>query len=142
MPYYEISLDIDAPAERVWAVLSDVAAWPELTPSIDAVEVLDANALVEGYRFALQQPKLRRAIWTITGVRDGRSFRWKSVSAGVTTHADHEITDTDGGARFVLSVRQTGLLAGLVGLLMGSTTRRYIAFEADGIKRRSERPDT
>jgi hypothetical protein len=38
MKQYEASIDIDAPPERVWAVLLDTAKWPEWDPSCERIE--------------------------------------------------------------------------------------------------------
>lgn len=38
MRYYEATVTIPAPPERVWAVLSDVAAWPDWDSGVDAVD--------------------------------------------------------------------------------------------------------
>ena len=51
-----IEIDIDAPADRVWGVLSDARAWPTWTPSVTSVEVLDDGPLRVGSRARIKQP--------------------------------------------------------------------------------------
>jgi len=74
MKTFSITVDIKAPPQRVWAVLSDVEGWPDWTPSVKRVERLDAGPLTVGGRARLRQPKLRPAIWQITKVEKGSSF--------------------------------------------------------------------
>lgn len=138
MPDYEFSVRIVAPLERTWRVLADVGAWPELTASIDSIEALDTATLAVGNRFAIKQPKLRRAVWTVTELHEGHSFVWETKSGGIITRGGHALTQEDDGVKLTLSVLQSGALAGLVGFLAGSTTRRYLNLEADGIKKRCE----
>jgi hypothetical protein len=45
---------------------------------------------------------------------------------------------TDNGTRATLVLDQAGLLAGVVGLLLGSLTRRYVDTELAGLTTRSE----
>ncbi|WP_405864796.1 SRPBCC family protein [Streptomyces sp. NBC_00005] len=138
MPDFEFSTHIDAPIERAWSVVSDIGGWPELTPSIDSVESLDTDSVLVGNRFSIKQPKLRQAVWTVTEIREGHSFTWESKSGGITTRGVHALTEENGGVKLTLSVHQSGVLAGIVGVLAGSTTRRYLSLEGNGIKKHSE----
>jgi ligand-binding SRPBCC domain-containing protein len=134
VPDYEFFTHIDASMECAWSVLADVRGWPELTPSIDWIEASGADAVVVGNRFVVKQPRLRRAVWTVTQVDEGRSFTWVSKSGGITTWGGHALAEENGGVKLTLSVHQSGVLAGLVGLLAGSMTCRYLDLEANGIK--------
>jgi uncharacterized membrane protein len=48
---YERTVEIDAPAEKVWSVLADVENWPKWTPSVRQVEPLDDSDAKVGSRF-------------------------------------------------------------------------------------------
>jgi uncharacterized membrane protein len=135
----ERNVDVNAPAERVWAVLADVARWPEWTDSIDDVR-LHTDSLRVGSTAAVKQPRLPRSTWLVTEVEPGRGFTWVSRSGGVTTRAEHAIEPAEPGCRVRLTLDQSGLLAPLVGALFGRLTRRYVDLEADGLKRRCEQP--
>ena len=55
---FEKSIDIDAPQERVWEVLSAIEAWPERIETVDSVELLTPAPITTGSCVRLKQPKL------------------------------------------------------------------------------------
>lgn len=130
------SITINAPAQRVWEVLTDVERWPESTASMTRVQRLDNGPFRIGSSAKIVQPKLPTMTWTVTDLQPGRSFSWSTGSAGVTTVADHSIEPAAGDSVTVtLSVRERGPLAPLVQLFYGGITRRYVTMEAEGLKR-------
>ena len=138
---YEFSVDIDATPGEVWNVLTNVERWPEWTSFVTHVERLDPGPLQVGGTARVKQPKLPLVVWRVTELEPGRSFFWVASRGGVTALAGHRITprsDGSGGVGVTLSIRQTGPLAGLVGLLASGLTRRYVRTEANGLKRRCE----
>jgi hypothetical protein len=135
---FHLTIDIDAPPERVWAVMSDVERWHEWTPSITSVVRLDDGPLRVGSRARVKQPRLARSTYEVTLCEPHRGFEWVTTSAGVTGIGTHWIEPVDGGSRVTLGVEFRGALAGLIGWLFGGLTTRYIALEAQGLKRRAE----
>lgn len=144
---HEVVVEIDAPPEEVWDVLVDIEHWPEWTASVKSAQRIDgdgdgaADVLKVGSTVRLKQPRLPAMVWRVTEVEPGRSFDWTASSLGVTTEAGHRIEamgDDRNRSRVTLSIAQTGPLAGLVGWLLGSQTRRYVELEAEGLKRRAE----
>src|SRR5687767_2519818 len=92
----EVITTIDAPAERVWAILSDVERWSSWTASITSVE-LD-GALAVGAKAKVRQPKLPATTWTVTEVVPGRSFTWRATSPGSRATGAHVVTPTGDGS--------------------------------------------
>ncbi|MEO5746255.1 MAG: SRPBCC family protein [Terracoccus sp.] len=132
------TVEIEAPAERVWALLSDVERWPEWTASMSSVTLLDA-ALAVGSRATVEQPRLPRATWTVTALEEGIEFDWASAMPGVLTVGRHHVEMVDEGhSRVVLTVHQSGLLGPVARLAYGRLTRRYLKLEAAGLKTRCE----
>ncbi|GIG66578.1 SRPBCC family protein [Phytomonospora endophytica] len=121
-----------------WAVLTDIADWPNWTASITAIAPVDAPELAVGRRYRLTQPGMPVLTWTVTKLDEGESFDWEARSPGVRTLGWHRISPDGEGTRIDIGVRQTGPLAWLFGLLGGAKTRRFMTMEAAGLKAAGE----
>jgi carbon monoxide dehydrogenase subunit G len=135
---FSISVQIDAPPSRVWPVMSDVERWHEWTPTIRSVARTNDGPFRIGARARVHQPKLPPADWVVTVLDEGRGFTWESRAPGVHVVARHQVEPSGGGSRVTLSIQYSGLFGDLLGRLLSSINRRYIALEADGLKRRVE----
>ena len=131
-------VEISAPPERVWAVISDIERWPEWTPSVTRIERLDAGPLAVGHRARIRQPRLLPAVWRVTALEPGRGFTWVTRSPGVHVTGGHWVEPAGAGSRAHITLRFDGILARLVARLAGERTTRYLALEARGLKERSE----
>jgi uncharacterized protein YndB with AHSA1/START domain len=139
VPRYEATVDISAPADKVWAVLTAVERWPEWTPSMAKLERLDAGELAVGSRVRIRQPKLPVAVWRVTALEPGRCLEWQYRSPLLLAVGSHAVkTNVSGGTTVTLVLEQNGLLTPLLTLLYGGLTRRYVEMEAQGLKRRCE----
>lgn len=135
---YHVIEDISAPDSSVWALLSDVLAWPQWLPTVISVAPLGAGRLEAGERFRVLQPRLLPAIWEVVSVQAGRSFVWVSKSPGLAMRASHVVEPAGAGCRLTLEFEFSGILAPLARLLAGSITERYIRTEAASLKARAE----
>jgi uncharacterized membrane protein len=136
----ERTIEISAPPERIWAIMSDVARWPEWTPSVTSVEMLDDGPFRIGMRARIKQPRLPTAVWTVTAVDPGRRFTWQNIAPGLTSVGDHriEVRGTSSVSRVTLTLTWRGWMAPVIRLLFGRLSRRYVQMEAESLKRRSE----
>ncbi|MFC7596800.1 SRPBCC family protein [Terrabacter sp. GCM10028922] len=133
-----ITVDIDAPASRVWAILSDAERWPEWTETVRSVTLHD-GVLRLGATATIDQPRLPTVRWTVTRFTEGHEFTWESGGPGARTVAHHRVEGTGPGrCRLRLSVSQSGVVGSLVGRLYRGLTDRYLAIEAAGLKARAE----
>ena len=138
MRHFRIEVDIAAPADRVWQVMSDVEHWHEWTPSVTGITWFTGCDLTVGNRVVIRQPKFPPAIWKLTAIDPGRSFTWVSVAPGLRVIGHHGVAPTATGSRAVLSLELQGLLGGVWGRLTRNITERYLGYEAAGLKRHSE----
>ena len=131
----ERSIDIEAPAERVWSNYRAVTGWADWTKSVRSIQPLDGELPAVGGRFRIDQPRLPTLVWTVTDVQEGRSWRWEQRSPGGHTVVDHVVEPLDAGrTRVHLRLEQRGPIGALVGWLARGTTARYLTMEAEGLK--------
>ena len=140
MRTFRITTDISAPAERVWAVMSDTERWHEWTPSVTSIKRLDHGPFAVGSRLVIRQPKFPPALWKVTAIEPGRGFTSASIGPGLRVIARHSVEPTTSGSKATLSLELQGLLGGVFGRMTKGITERYLAFEATGLKARSENP--
>ena len=139
MPSYTASVSIAAPHESVWPVLATVSSWPGWVPTVISIESLDSSSLSIGARYKIVQPKLRPATWFVTSVEPPRCFTWESRSPGLLVVADHILEEVSPEqCNVVLRVSFSGFLGALVGRLLRSITKRYLAQEAAALKLKVE----
>jgi uncharacterized membrane protein len=136
---FEQTVTIDSPTEQVWSVYADVVRWPEWTESVASVELLDGAPLALDARARIRQPRLPVAVWKVTALDAGSHWTWVASSPGIRTTATHTLTpQTDGTTRVDTSLRQEGPLGWVIARVYAGLTRRSLAMEAEGLKRRCE----
>jgi uncharacterized membrane protein len=129
---------IDAPPEKVFAVLCDVERWPEWTPTMISVQRLDRGPFAIGSSARVRQPKLRASVWRVTELQDGRNFTWTTRSPGLRMTAGHLIEPEGAGSRVELSFELSGWIAPVASRLYGGLIEQYVAAESQALKQRSE----
>lgn len=134
----ETTVAVDAPPEKVWAVLEDVERWPEWTASMSKVERLDSGAFGVGSRVRIKQPGMPSAVWEVSRFAPGASFAWTSKAPGLNSFGDHRVTPTATGSSATLVFKQSGAFAPLFAFLFERRARRFVETEAAGLKRRAE----
>jgi uncharacterized membrane protein len=137
-----VSVNVDAPPEKVFEVLCDVERWPEWTATMTSVQRKESGPFAVGSSARVRQPKMRPAVWRVTELEDRRNFTWITRSPGLRMSASHSIEHQGAGSRVVLSLELAGFIAPLVARLFGGLMERYIITESQGLKKRSESAKT
>jgi hypothetical protein len=137
----QASIEIDAPAERVWGVLSDLGGYEEWNPFMTRAE----GQFVEGSRLLItfQPPGGRQARFkpTVLEVEPGRSVRWlgrfilPGLFDGEHTLAVEPVGES--AVRFTQSERFWGILTRFPGKLFDRTQAGFEAMN-EALKRRCE----
>ena len=134
-------VDISATPERVWAVLADLAAYPQWNPFIRSA----SGELAEGARLTLRlAPAGGRAMTfrpTVLAARPGKLLRWigRLIVPGIFD-GTHQFTLEDLGGRTRLTQSETfrGLLVPFTGTTMTRTEAGFHALN-QALKERAER---
>ncbi|MDG4798915.1 SRPBCC domain-containing protein [Micromonospora sp. WMMD1082] len=125
MPTVSHTIDIDAPASRVWAILTDTAAYPEWNPFMIALD----GDLVPGSRLSVTiappGAKRQRFTPTVTAVEPERRLAWlgRLLIPGIFdgAHSFELEALSLASTRFTQSERFSGVLVPMVRGLLRST---------------------
>lgn len=134
MPTVSHTIDIDAPAHRVWAVLTDTAAYPEWNPFMTRID----GSLVVGARptVTISPPgaEKQRFTPTVTAVEPGRRLAWlgrvlvRGIFDGAHTFELEALTT--GSTRFTQSERFSGLLVPVLRGVLRATEAGFAAMNS------------
>ena len=138
MSNFQIAIEVNAPPERVWRIMSDIDHWHEWTESVTSVRRINDAPFAVGTRAVVKQPKFPPAVWKVTSIERGSGFTWESRAPGMRVVGIHRVEPTPDGSRVTLSLDYYGILGGLFASMTRGITERYIALEANGLKKRSE----
>ena len=131
MPTISRTIDIAAPADRVWTILTDTAAYPEWNPFITKLD----GSLTRGSRLAvtiaLPGAKPRRFTPTVTAVEPERRLAWlgRLLIPGIFDGAHSFDIEplTPESTRFTQSERFSGLLVMMLPGVLRSTESGFAA---------------
>ena len=136
-----VTVDIAAPPERVWEVLSDVEYWSEWTPTVTVGPPARRGPAADGEpaEDSASRASPRPSTSSPTSSRGAPSPGSRRGRACSPPPATTPSRCPDGGTRVRLSVSQSGWLASLMGRFYRGLTDRYLANEANGLKARCEK---
>jgi hypothetical protein len=145
------SIEIDAPIEQVWAVLVDVARYPEWNPFTVSVDTtlelgspVDMRVCLLGRIGKDGVRKTMHQVEYITSYDEGRRLSWgANVGPGWFIEADRwqELTDLgQGRTRYETVDEFTGVGVGFMLLLMERHMARGFGEVAHSLKARCEDP--
>jgi uncharacterized membrane protein len=136
---FEKSIDIDAPQQWVWDVVSALEAWPQRIETVDTLELLTPAPITKGSRVRLKQPKLPEGTWDITAWDAPSFFEWTQKTGAATSVAGHRVEALgELRARLTLTFEMRGFLVPIMALFYKNLTNRYMTLEAEGMKRAAE----
>jgi hypothetical protein len=143
MPDILTRIDIDAPVEKVWAILADTAAYDEWNPLITRFR----GRLAPGEVIAFMAPFGRRDLpidARVLEVDEHREIRWrgpKSALVGRLFAGEHYFrleAREGGGTTFIHGERFSGLVPSLLGQRLETRLLPLYGAMNDALKRRAE----
>lgn len=135
---HTVDTDISACPEYVWAVLADVARWPDWTSAVRSAVPLDGGPLVVGGGVRIDAPRLPVRTWRVVEVVPRRSFTWTSEGFGSRGRLHVTCEAVDAGTRLRFTVERTGPCAAALDLATGSASAEHLETLAKGLRRRCE----
>lgn len=130
-------VETSAPAEVLFDVITDYAAYPEFVPGLDAVEVLSRSETRAEVRFRLRL--VRSISYTLELVEERpRSVVWTMVSGDLATNSGSwTVTSTDTGSLATYKVRvEVGMF--VPGAILGRLVGETLPATLDAFARRAE----
>lgn len=137
MAFREASLETKASPEEVWSVWSDVNHWPQWNP--DMKESRLDGALKLGATGMIDTRSGGKHDVVVTHYEEGRSFELESTALPGTKMAIRAtISPSAGGSRITQGFEPRGLLAPIVGPMMGGQILKTFNAVLNGLKQRVE----
>jgi hypothetical protein len=133
------SIDIDAPAERVWRVVTDFARYPEWNPFI--VRAAGEQRVGGRLELTITAPDVRAVTFrpTVLDLEPGRLIRWKGklLIPGLFDGRHALMVDPldDGRSRFTTHEEVSGILVPVLGKVMRASQRGF-ELMAEALRRR------
>jgi hypothetical protein len=145
MPEIHTTVDVDAPPERVWEVLTDFERYSEWNPF---ARVLGRPNVGAHLSVELTPPNGRSMRFRpeVTVVESGREFRWLGhlfVPGLFDGEHRYVLEPLDGGSRtrLIHAERFSGVLAGVLLRFVGDDTEAGFERMNEALKRRAESPE-
>ena len=136
----EKTLDIKAPPEVVWEVLTDFSRYGEWNPFVvEARSSLKPGEAMD-MKVKLLGPAQRQVEWMVETV-SGKRFEYQMKPfplGGLRSRRSHDLEPAAGGTRYRSYFRLEGWMMPLVRALFGASIERGMRGMWEGLQRRSE----
>jgi ribosome-associated toxin RatA of RatAB toxin-antitoxin module len=133
------TVDLDAPSAVVWDIVTDLAAYPEWTEGVLAIEVLEEDA--DGYpvraRFRVDA-RMAEVTYVLDYAYEAGAMRWTLVEGDLIRQLDgsYDIEDTGDGRTRVTYTLEVDVDLPLPGALKRMAARTILDQGLDGLARR------
>jgi uncharacterized protein YndB with AHSA1/START domain len=136
----EKTLDIKAPPEVVWEVLTDFGKYGEWNPFVVECRSTLKPGEAMDMKVKLMAYPQRQVEWMVENVSGRRfSYQMKPFPLGaLRSRRSHEIAAMPGGTRYTSCFRLEGWMMPLVRALMGSRIETGMRGMWEGLQKRSE----
>ncbi len=130
----EDTIEIHAPADRVWQVTIDVEAWPQWSPAMETIRREDSGDLKLGSSALIKQKQIPETRWTVTEMNSGHHFTWQARVFGIDMIATHVITPGERAVTSLIRIEMQGLTIKLLGFLIRPLVMKALKDENQGLK--------
>lgn len=130
----EDTIEINAPAERVWQVTTDVEVWPKWAPAMERIRREDSGDFKLGSSALIKQKQMPETRWTVTEIHQGHHFSWATRIMGMDMIATHVITPGERAVTSLLRIEMDGLPIKLLGFIIKPLVMNALKDENKGLK--------
>lgn len=130
----EDTIEIHAPADRVWQVTIDVEAWPQWSPVMERIRREDSGDFKLGSSALIKQKQMPETRWTVTEIDPGHHFSWQARVFGIDMIATHIITPGERAVTSLLRIEMKGLTIKLLGFILKPLVAYSLKEENKGLK--------
>jgi uncharacterized protein YndB with AHSA1/START domain len=138
-PWIAAEIEVSAPRDVVWAVLTDIDAWPSWNPDVKSASL--EGALAEGTRF-----RWKAGPGTITStlrqIEPPRLIAWSGKTFGINAVHVHRLDERDGTTAVTSEESWDGLLVRLLRRRLAKTLDESIRSGLQHLKAEAERRST
>ncbi len=135
----ERAIEIDAPAARVWQVITELERWPLWAAQMRKLSREGDVPLGLGSSVRVNPKGMPGGVWTVTEYDPPRSLTWTTdLAPGLRLVGGHLVEPVAGGSRATFSLVASGALATLLGPALAMLFRRNTRLATDGLKRHCE----
>ena len=113
---FESSIDINAPAEKVWAMIDKLEEWPQWMPSIKKIERLSKEPLTVGSQLSVTAEVSGLTVillMTITEFVPGRTVVMRGKALGTSLTRFYTLEPVNGKTKVTIGGDVSGALAWL-----------------------------
>ena len=113
---FESSIDINVPAEKVWALIDKLEEWPQWMPSIKKIERLSKEPLTVGSKFSVTAKVSRltvKLLMTITKFVPERTVVLQGKALGTKLTRFYILEPVNGKTKATVGGEVSGVLAWL-----------------------------
>ena len=111
---FESSIEINAPANRVWALIDRLEEWPQWMPSIKKIERVSQGPLSVGSQLAVTAKVSGltvRLLMTVTEFAPGRTVVMKGKALGTSLTRFYNLQSLDAKTQVIIGGDVSGALA-------------------------------
>lgn len=131
-------INIEAPPDEVWAIITNVEQWPGWTPTVTSVIRLDEGPFRLGSTAKIKQPSQPMSEWTVTEFVSGERFVWETRRLGLKMRGSHEVKMEGKGTIHTNRLEAVGIIAKLLVPILRSTIPRVLSEENQRLKAKCE----
>jgi uncharacterized membrane protein len=113
---FESSIDISAPAERIWALIDKLEEWPQWMPSIKRIEIVSKGPLAVGSRLSVTarvSGLMLKLLMTITKFVPERNVVLEGKALGTKLTRFYALEPASGRTKITIGGDVSGALAWL-----------------------------